>query len=192
MAASNGLFGGGFAALYLIFCLKVVGLTPALMGLTVACGGVGALFGAGLAAPLARRLGAGWAIVVAGLGFPLIALLIPLAPAHPITGMAFLMVSQLFGDACGVTYNVLAASLRQTVLPQEKLGRVAGAFQAAAGGTMLVGALAGGALGQAIGIRQTLYIVAAGLAVGPLLAALSPALRGVKEIALETAAETPA
>ena len=192
MAASNGLFGGGFAALYLIFCLKVVGLTPALMGLTVACGGVGALFGAGLAAPLAKRLGAGWAIVAAGLGFPLIALLIPLAPAQPLLGMAFLMVSQLFGDACGVTYNVLAASLRQTVLPGDKLGRVAGAFQAAAGGTMLVGALGFGALGQAIGVRETLYIVAAGLAVGPLLAALSPALRRVREIGLEAGGDSSA
>jgi len=187
LAASNGLFGGGFSALYLIFSLKVLGLTPAMMGLTVAVGGVGALFGAGLAAPLARRLGAGRAIVAAGLGFPIIALLIPLAPANPFLGMAFLMVSQLFGDACGVTYQVLASSLRQTVLPQEKLGRVAGAFQAAAGGTMLVGALAFGALGQAFGARETLYIVAGGLAVGPLLAALSPALRAVKEIALETA-----
>ena len=126
--------------------------------------------------------------MAAGLGFPLIALLIPLAPAHPIAGMAFLMVSQLFGDACGVTYNVLAASLRQTVLPQDRLGRVAGAFQAAAGGTMLVGALAGGVLGQALGVRETLYIVALGLALGPLLAALSPALRGVREIALEAGA----
>jgi predicted MFS family arabinose efflux permease len=187
VALCNGLFGGTFAATYLVFALRTLGLSPAMLGITVACGGIGALFGAGLAQPLARRLGAGPAIIAAGLAMPLIALMIPLAPAQPVAGMAVLIVSQLLGDAGGVTYQVLAASLRQTILPQEMLGRVAGAFQAAMGGTMLVGALAGGLIGQAFGVRQAMFIACAGLLIGPAIAACSPALRGVKAIAAPTA-----
>ena len=185
MATSNGLFGGGFAALYLVFALRTLGLSPAMLGITVACGGIGALLGAGLAAPVARRLGAGPAILAMGFAMPAAALLIPLSPATPLLGMAVLMVSQLLGDSTGTLYNILASSLRQTVLPQETLGRVAGAFQAAAGGTLLLGALAGGALGGLMGIRETLFIAAAGLALGPLIALTSPALRGVKQIEVE-------
>ncbi|WP_421935016.1 MFS transporter [Phenylobacterium sp.] len=184
-ALCNGLFGGGFAALYLIFALRTLGLSPAMLGLTVACGGIGALMGAGLAAPLARGLGAGPAILVMGLAAASSALLIPLSPATPAAGMAMLIVSQLLGDSTGVAYGVLSASLRQTVLPQDTLGRAAGAFQAATGGTMLIGALVGGALGGLIGVRETLFIAAAGLALGPLLAMASPALRRVKVIELE-------
>lgn len=188
VALCNGLFGGIFAATYLVFAIRTLGLTPAMLGITVACGGIGALFGAGLAQPLARRLGAGPAIVAAGLVMPLIALMIPLAPTQPIAGMAVLIVSQLLGDAGGVTYQVLAASLRQTVLPQEMLGRVAGAFQAAMGGTMLIGALAGGLIAEAFGVRQAMFVAAAGLMIGPITAAFSPALRAVKQIAADPTA----
>lgn len=185
MAACNGLFGGGFAALYLLFALRTLHLSPAMLGITVAFGGLGALIGAGLAAPVAKRLGAGPAILAMGLAMPAVALLIPLAPAAPFAGMAVLIVSQLLGDATGVIYNILGASLRQTVLPQETLGRAAGAFQAAGGGTMLVGALLGGALGDVFGIRETLFLAAAGLTVGPLIALCSPALRAVKQIEVD-------
>nr|QQZ49596.1 hypothetical protein JKL49_22130 [Phenylobacterium glaciei] len=51
---------------------------------------------------------------------------------------------------------------------------------------MLVGALGSGVLANVIGVRETLFIAAAGLAVGPLIALASPALRGVKVIELET------
>lgn len=185
LTAANGLFGGGFAALYLLFALRTLNLSPAMLGITVAFGGLGALIGAALAAPTARRLGAGPAILVMALASAASAMLIPLSPAAPVAGMAMLIVSQLLGDSTAVIYNVLAASLRQTVLPQETLGRAAGAFKAAGGGAMLIGALALGALGNLIGVRETLFIAAAGLAVGPLIALTSPALRRVKVIELD-------
>ena len=189
VAACNGLFGGTFAATYLLFALKVIGLSPALLGLAVACGGVGAIFGAGLAQPVAKRLGAGPAILTMGLAMPLIALAIPFAPSGaPMAGLAVLIVTQLLGDSTGVVYQVLASSLRQTILPQEVLGRVAGAFQAAAGGTMLVGALAGGLIAEALGVRQAMFVAAAGLAIGPSIALFSPLrkVRGI-EISAESA-----
>jgi predicted MFS family arabinose efflux permease len=182
IAMCNGLFGGGLAALYLVFALRVLGLTPAMLGITVACGGIGALFGAGLAQPMAKHLGAGPAIIASGIALPLVLLLIPLSPNQPIAGMAVLIVAQVLGDAFGVTYNVLSSSLRQTVLPQETLGRVAGAFHAASGGTTLVGALIGGLVGQAFGIRTGLVFGAGGMLIGPTLAMFSPSLRGVRTI----------
>ena len=185
MTATNGLFGGGFAALYLLFALRTLHLSPAMLGITVAFGGLGALIGSGLAAPIARRIGAGPAILATAVATAGSALLIPLAPTAPVAGMVVLIAAQLLGDSLGTVYNILGASLRQTVLPQETLGRAAGAFKAAGGGTMLIGALAGGLLGNLIGVRETLFISAAGLALGPLIALTSPALRHVKVIELD-------
>jgi len=177
MTGSNAFFGMFFAALYVLFAFRILGMTPAMLGLTIAAGGVGALAGALIAPRLARTIGAGRAIVAAAAGAALFNLLIPLAPPDPKLGMVFLGTAQVFGDALAVTAAILAASLRQTVLPQAVLGRVAATFQAAGGGMAVIGALAGGLLGGWLGPRAGLFIGAGGLLIGPLVVALSPLRR---------------
>jgi predicted MFS family arabinose efflux permease len=177
ITGSNALFGSFFAALYVFFALRVLGLTPAMLGVTIGAGGVGGLAGALLAPRLSAWVGSGRAIVLSAAGAALLNGLIPLAPPDPKLGMAFLTTAQVFGDALAVTAAVLAASLRQTLIPQAILGRVAATFQAVGGGAAVVGALAGGALGGLIGPRQTLYIAAGGLLLGSLVAACSPLRR---------------
>ena len=95
-------------------------------------------------------------------------------------GLAALIVSQVIGDAFAVAGGVLTASLRQTLLPQAVLGRVAGAFHASAGAMSVIGALGGGLLGQAIGPRAALLIAALGFLIPALIAVLSP-LRDLRE-----------
>lgn len=182
MSGSNGLFGGVFSALYVVFALRVLHLTPALLGFTIAAGGIGALAGAVISQPLARALGVGPAILAAAGGAALSALFIPLAPAGVGGGMSFLVIAQLIGDALAVACGVLIASLRQSILPQAVLGRVGASFIAVAGGMAVLGALIGGALGDLIGPREALLIGAVGLLVGPLIGLASP-LRRVRDMA---------
>lgn len=177
MTALGGLFGGFFGALYIAFVLRGLGLGPVLLGLGIATGGLGALAGSFLAQPMARRFGVGPAICLSGALSALGTMIVLLAPSNAVGGMAALVVSQFLGDAFGVVPLVLASSLRQTLLPLNVLGRVGATFRAAGGATAVVGALAGGALGQALGLRQTLLIAIAGLLIGPLIGALSPLRR---------------
>jgi predicted MFS family arabinose efflux permease len=174
MTGVGGLFGGFFGALYIAFVLRGLGLGPVLLGLGIASGGVGALTGSLLAQPLARRLGVGPAICVAGILSACGTLIVLLAPANPIGGMACLVVSQFFGDAFGVVPPILAASLRQTLMPQNVLGRVGATFSTVGGGVAVVGSLVGGALGGVFGLRETLLFAIGGLMIGPLLGAVSP------------------
>jgi len=180
LTGCNALFGSFYAALYVLFALRILGLTPAMLGVTIAAGGVGGIAGAVVAPRLAKWLGVGPAIVAAAAGAALFSPLTPLAPASPYPGMAFLGTAQLFGDALAVAAAVLAASLRQTLLPQAVLGRVAATFQAVGGGMAVIGALTGGVLGGLIGPRATLFIAVGGLLIGPLVVALSP-LRQYRE-----------
>jgi predicted MFS family arabinose efflux permease len=181
MTGVGGLFGGFFGALYIAFVLRGLGLSPALLGLGIAAGGVGAFAGSLLAPPMARRLGVGPAICIAGALSALGTMVVLLAPRNATGGMACLVVSQLLGDAFGVVPLILATSLRQTLLPLGVLGRVGATFRVAGGGTAVVGGLAGGALGQALGLRETLLLAIGGLLLGPLFGALSP-LWKVKEM----------
>jgi predicted MFS family arabinose efflux permease len=177
----GGLFGGFFSALYIAFALRGLGLTPALLGLGIATGGVGALTGSVLAQPIARWVGVGPAICLTGALSALGTMILLLSPATPVGAMTGLMVSQFLGDAFGVVPLILASSLRQTLLPQTVLGRVGATFRAVSGGAVVAGALAGGALGQAFGLRQTLLFAIAGLLTGPVYGLLSP-LRAVKRM----------
>jgi len=189
MAAAQSLAGGVFSALYTIFCVRVVGLSPGLFGLTVAAGGVGALAGSALAGWMSRRLGVGPSILWAQLGLALSIGLIPLAPADRAGGMAVLVTSQFLGDVTAVAALILGASLRQTVLPPAVLGRIGATFKATSGGLAVAGALAGGALGEALGVRGAIIVGVAGLLIAPLLGLPSPLrrLREMPEAATPTA-----
>jgi MFS family permease len=184
MSVVGGLFGGFFGALYIAFVLRDLGLGPVLLGVGIAAGGFGALGGSFLAQPLARRFGVGPTICVTGVVSALGTMIVLLAPARPVGGMACLVVSQIVGDVFGIVPLILGASLRQTLLPQELLGRVGATFRAAGGAAAVVGALAGGALGQVLGMREALLLAIGGLLIGPAYGALSPLWR-LKTLPLE-------
>ncbi|WP_332767396.1 MFS transporter [Phenylobacterium sp.] len=181
MGIAQGLFGGVFSALYILFALRTLGLPTSVLGVAIAAGGVGALAGSWLGPWLARRLGVGPAILTAILGAGLSAMAIPLAPTDRLGASVVLIATQISGDALAVAAGVLTATLRQTLLPQQVLGRVAGAFHASAGGVAILGALGGGALGALIGPRLALFAAAVGFLSIPLIGALSP-LRQVREM----------
>lgn len=177
----QSLAGGMFGALYILFCVRTVGLNPGLLGLTIAAGGVGALIGAVVAGWLSKRLGVGPSFLGAQVLVALSIAIIPLSPAEPAHGMPFLVVSQVLGDAFGVATLILGTSLTQTVMPAGVLGRVNASFKAVNGGLAVVGALVGGLLGEAIGVRGAIWVGVAGLALAPLFSLPSP-LRRLREM----------
>ena len=181
MGMAQGLFGGIFSALYVLFALRTLHLPTSLLGLAIAMGGVGALISAWLGPWFAKRIGVGPAILITMTGASLSALMIALAPTDRTGAMTVMVITQITGDAFGGAAGMLMATLRQGIMPQAVLGRVAGAFQATAGAVAIPGALLGGWLGGAIGPRQALMIAAIGFLVIPLIGVLSP-LRKVVEI----------
>src|SRR6185312_14045082 len=174
-------FGAFFGPLYLLYGIKVLGLSPALMGITIACGGVGALCGASLSNVLSRRIGIGPTIWGCCFTYTASLLLVPLAHGPVWQAAAMLMLAQLGGDGFAVAFMIPLTSMRQAVLPPALLGRTAGLFSAIAGATSVAGALFGGALGEWIGIRETLLIAVAGMAAAPFFALFSP-LRSLRVI----------
>jgi MFS family permease len=181
MDATAPLFGSFFAALYVPFAIRNLHLTPTMLGITIGVGGIGAMVGSALASPVSRWLGLGPAIVALSFGGALFSLLVPLAFGSPNMAAAMLMAAQFGGDALMVIVIVLAASLRQTVMPNEILGRVAAVFKAAGGLCGVVGALAAGSIASVIGVRETVLIAAIGYFLAPLIALLSP-LRTLKSL----------
>ncbi len=162
MAVAGAFFGSFFSTLYIVFAVRTLGLTPALLGFTIAVGGVASLIGTGFAPRIVRALGVGPAILWANLIAALSAAFIPLAAGPLALRVAFLAAAQFGGDSFGTAAIIPAVSARQSLLPGPVLGRAAAAFQAGPGAMRVTGALVGGILATLIGSRETLWIVVAG------------------------------
>jgi MFS family permease len=168
----------GFAV-YLVFVVRDLGLSPQAIGLTVAIGGIGTVIGAASAQAIGSRLGVGPALMAACATFTVATLLVAAAPAS--MPIPFLVASGLIQGPAVMVINVNALSLRQAVTPDHLLGRVNATGRWIAWGTIPLGALTGGLLATAIGVRETIALSAVGGLIAAGLMALSP-LRTLREI----------
>jgi MFS family permease len=110
-------------------------------------------------------------------------LLVPLA-SRPSAGSLLALTVAFFASGMGIGVAVvLVATLRQTVTPGRMMGRMNASYRFVVWGMLVAGALLGGFLGSAVGLRPTLVVGAVGIAVAPTWIVLSPIGR------LRTAAE---
>ncbi|MCR6483889.1 MFS transporter [Amycolatopsis sp. OK19-0408] len=149
--------GATFAVLvlYAVGPGSAMGLSEPAFGLLMATTAAGGLVGALLAEPVERRLGrvrALWVSWLAG-GLPVGALAVTANPYA--VGAAF------FTGGVGILVsNVVMVSLRQELTPDHLLGRVGSSHRLVAWGTKSLGALAGGAIAQAFGLRAVFVVMA--------------------------------
>lgn len=166
--ATFGLFGGFFAALYMLFALRTLALSEATVGFIIGVGGVSALAGAFVAAPLARTFGYGRAVVLCLGAWILATVFVPAAEGQGPLVVPFLVLQQLIGDGFLAAFFILAVTIRQTVLPLDVQARAGATFQAAEGISLPLGALIAGPLAEIVGPGAVLWIAIGGALV-PLL-----------------------
>jgi len=177
-----GFFCFGFmGTLYVLYAIRDLRMPPAVLGLVIAVGGVGAMLGASFAPSITRMLGVGWTFIGTMLLVVVSYTLIVLAHGPLLVATSFLVIQQLFGDMGFAIFSVNALALRQSVAPAHVLGRVNGAMQLLTRGIYPLGALVGGALAQNIGIRATLAVAVIGVALSTVWLIASP-LRKLREI----------
>lgn len=176
-------FGTVLFSIFLVYAVRRLHLSPAVIGVVFAIGNVGFLAGAVLAPRVSRRLGAGPTLILSAFFGGAALLLIPAAP--PSEPIPFLVAEGLIAGFAVVLYNVVAISLFQATTPDRLLGRMNASRRFVVWGVIPLGGLAGGALASAIGLRETLWVGAAGAALSFVPLLFSP-LRSLAEIPDET------
>jgi MFS family permease len=177
-AITDSVFSKAIAALFVLYATRELVVSPLMLGLIFAAGGAGAIPGALLSAPVARRFGVGPTIIGVWFLNAATLLAIPLA-AGPLS-VPILAAGALLGGIAGTIVNVQQWSLRQIVTPDVLQGRVTASHRFLVYGAFPLGALLGGALGTAIGLRPAIALCALGALAAPLWVACSP-LRHLRE-----------
>lgn len=186
-AATINLFNLAFTALVILYAMTFLGVSPGALGLALGSGAVGGLLGAAIAARIGRRIGLGPAYALGCVLFPLPLVLIPVAHAGlPMPVILALLFGSEFGAGLGVMIlDINVGAILSARYPDRIRSRAYGAFRFVNYGVRPLGALLGGALGSALGVREALFVtsIAAALGVLWLIGSRVLALRDLPEAA---------
>jgi MFS family permease len=160
LAIMLGIQNMAFSAAFSVFVLFAVapgpmGLSEAGYGVLTATLGVGSLLGSWLAVRVERGLGRVRTLVLSIL-LNVVSLIVPVVTALPVP----IGTSMLAAGAGIVLWNVVTVSLRQRITPDRLLGRMNASYRLVGWGTMPLGALLGGVLAEALGLRGAFLVAA--------------------------------
>lgn len=169
----NG-FGAIFDALFNLYALRHLAMSPALLGTIYALGSVAWLFGAMLVNRVTLRLGQGPTMLLGALLIGVANVLVPLAGVLLGAALPLLVCRSLLLGIANPLYNVTSTSMQQTLTPPRLLGRVNASMVFIGVGTSPLGALVGGMLAETLGVGNALLIGALGGLLAVLWLLLSP------------------
>jgi MFS family permease len=166
-------------AIMLVYAVRVLDLSAAMIGVILSLGQVGGVAGAALSRKLAERAGVGR--VVAGSFFLFGPATLLIASATKSTAIVFVGLGWILESLARSLYGVAATSVRQALVPDRLQARVIGFTTTVGTGAFPLGTLLGGGLAAAFGLRPAM-LAAAVLGFIPFLpVALSP-LRSLREV----------
>jgi MFS family permease len=153
--AVSNLALDGYASIQVVFLARDLGAGPGTIGLVLAVSEVGGVVGALLIGRLATRFGTARAFLLCE-AFAAPAMLI-----GPAGGLVCFVIAGVAVSAGLVASNVVAGAFRQGYCPPELFGRITACSAVVNYGTIPLGGLLGGILGQTLGVRETMLVMGA-------------------------------
>ncbi|HEX2044103.1 MAG TPA: MFS transporter [Gaiellaceae bacterium] len=184
--ATVNFFNFMFAALFVLYATRELGIEPGTLGLVLGSGAVGGILGAVLAARIGRALGLGRAFALGCVLFPLPLILVPLASGSQPAVLAFLFAAEFLSGLGVMILDISFGAIMLGLTPHRLRARATGAFRFVNYGVRPLGSLAGGALGAALGLRPALWVATVGAVAGVLWLVPSP-VPALRELPEETA-----
>lgn len=157
---TSNLFSTSLFSLFILFATRDLRLTPAAIGAVFSLGSIGSVVGAIMAGHLARRFGTGRTLVggafLASVGW------LPIVFATPHRAFLLIGVCNIVGLFGVLVFNINSLSLRQAITPLGLQGHVNASMRFLVWGTMPLGAIIGGTMGELLGLRPAIGMSAAG------------------------------
>jgi MFS family permease len=150
MVGVMNLASGAAFAIFVLYAVAPgpMGLSEPEFGILLTTTALGSVAGT-LAAPrLIARAGRARTLVLSIVGNALL-VGVPALTTNPI----LIAAGFIAGSSTGMAWNIITVSLRQSIVPDRLIGRVNSAYRLLAWGTMPLGALLGGAIGELFDLR---------------------------------------
>jgi MFS family permease len=161
-------------AIFVLYASRTLDLSAGVIGVVLGAASFGALAGALIAPRVGRRLGIGRAVVLGAVLFPAPMALFPLAHGNAWLAGSMLLAGEFLASVGVMIFDVNQNSLSAMIMPNEVRSRVVGVSRFFNYGTRPFGALFGGVLGAAIGLRPTLWLGVVGCLLGVFFLLASP------------------
>ena len=161
-AASVNFFGLMIFALLVVYLTRVHDFSPLMVAAVTVAGGVGSLAGALVAPRVSARIGQGRTILLASAIFSVGMLAFPMADGPRWLVLAVLAANEVLVGVGIMFFDVTVGAFVITGTPRQLLGRVNSSLSTVTQGVKALGALAGGGLATAVGIRPALWVAAIG------------------------------
>lgn len=161
-AANLNFFGLMVMALLVVYLTRTMGFTPLMVAAVTVAGGAGALTGAVLAHRVTGRLGQGRALVLATAVFSGGLFAFPLADGPRWLVLVVLVANELVLGFAIMVFDVTSNAYVLAAVPRALHGRVTASLGTVTQGVKPLGALAGGAVATAVGLRPALWVAALG------------------------------
>ncbi|MGH2444018.1 MAG: MFS transporter, partial [Chloroflexota bacterium] len=170
------LFDNVLLAVYVLYMTTTLNFQSSLVGLIFGLGGVGGLVGASIAERATTRFGRR-TVMVGGIGISAVGEMTIAGARDPILlAVIILLIAETMVEFGGTLYGIDAASFRQATVPASVQGRVTATMHFISWGVGSLGALAGGVLGETIGVRPTVLMAGIGTLLSVLWFVLGPAV----------------
>ncbi len=160
--ATSNLFGRILFTVYVLYLAESLELSPAVIGVTFALSSIGSVLGAFVAERCSGWFGLGRTIAGSILIGNAALLLVPAAASLGVATVPTLVVAMFIWGLANPIYNINQVSLRQGITPDRLLGRMNASMRFLVWGTVPIGYLIGGAIGDSFGLWPTLVIGAVG------------------------------
>ncbi len=169
---TSNFFSSAFYALFFLYALDELHFSALVLGIVQAVGASGGVVAALTTTRITQRVGVGWSIILGAAisGFAML----------PVALVQGILAAPVIAACLGATffgillYNIDQVSFRQTIVPIRLQGRLNATMRTIVWGTLPLGGLAGGFLGEAVGLQWGLFLSTVGGAFAFLWVLFSP------------------
>jgi predicted MFS family arabinose efflux permease len=176
-SATINLFNLGFWAIVVLYMAKELGLSAATIGVLLGAAAVGGVIGALIAPAVGRRIGMGATYTAGCVLFTAPLLLFPLAGGPRPLLLVLLFFGEFLSGIGVMLLDIQGGSIQFLLTPEVMRARQLATFKFVNYGVRPIGALGGGLLAEAIGLREALFVTVIGAMLGVLWLLPSPTPR---------------
>jgi predicted MFS family arabinose efflux permease len=175
-AAHFNTFHSMFFAVFTLYAIKTLHFSPFLLGVVSIAGGAAGLVAANVTSRVSALLGQGPALILVYAAPGLSAALVPLAhhAGNKPVAAALVILAEFTWLFAVVINLVISETIKQTLVPNQMLGRITATTRFISWGIQPIGALLGGLIGSWFGLGTVLWAAAVGLLLSPLWIVFSP------------------